>query len=110
MRARVLAEVELDPVRVKVERDRIGPKVLGEDALELVEADLSIAVEVEKLEGNLNVLAPSAPRPCAQLLERGRTSNSASGFLSKPSNATKSSHETLPCFFWSAMRKRMPYC
>lgn len=49
----LLAEVELDPGAVEVERDGVGPAHALERALELVEEDLAVAVRVEDAEGNL---------------------------------------------------------
>jgi hypothetical protein len=53
VRSADLAQVELDPGGVEVEGDGVGREVLGEDTLELVERNVSTAIRVEELEGNL---------------------------------------------------------
>lgn len=53
-----LAQVQLDPVRLKVERNGIRTQVLGKDSLKLFKAHSSISVQVEKLEGNLCCVSP----------------------------------------------------
>jgi hypothetical protein len=53
--ALLVAEVELDPRGVKVKGNGVGAQIVGEDALELVEGDVTIAVDVEDAEGDLEI-------------------------------------------------------